>query len=323
MNNRKKAWRGMIGIASLVLCGALLFRCQMVACAYTEEEKEAAKQWLSQNGYSPDMGGANQAYQDYLNGKFDNQMPGNNNNQGDSQNGSQTPNDENGTQTPDTQNGTQNQETPDSEGNSSDSQTPDTQSGDNSGTSTDGTGTSDSTNKGSKDKNSKNDKSKNSEGSNTKKNSNNEKDNTTGSSGNTTSNIDGTGATSTDSGQSQNENGTASTQQDGQTLTSDMPQEQEAAVMSFVLTQLATENKKTVTAEEREQREAELYEQSLVASAAVSENESTDDAKDENKSASANKETEKSSNVFQIWIVISVVAVIALGGICFLVMRKH
>lgn len=41
------------------------------AHAYTEEEKAAAKAWLSANGYAPTMGGAQQAYQDYLNGKFD------------------------------------------------------------------------------------------------------------------------------------------------------------------------------------------------------------------------------------------------------------
>lgn len=42
--------------------------------AYTEEQKQQAKAWLSAHGYSPDMGGANQAYQDYLNGKFDEEL---------------------------------------------------------------------------------------------------------------------------------------------------------------------------------------------------------------------------------------------------------
>ena len=42
--------------------------------AYTEEEKQQAKAWLSAHGYSPDMSGANQAYQDYLNGKFDEEL---------------------------------------------------------------------------------------------------------------------------------------------------------------------------------------------------------------------------------------------------------
>lgn len=62
--------------ALLALCvtlGAALFLTDknvMTAYAYTEEEKEAAKSWLSQNGYPPTMAGAEQAYQDYLNGKF-------------------------------------------------------------------------------------------------------------------------------------------------------------------------------------------------------------------------------------------------------------
>ena len=42
--------------------------------AYTEEEKAAAKAWLSAHGYSPDAGGASQAYQDYLDGKFDEEL---------------------------------------------------------------------------------------------------------------------------------------------------------------------------------------------------------------------------------------------------------
>lgn len=42
--------------------------------AYTDEEKAQAKAWLSAHGYSPDYGGASQAYQDYLNGKFDEEL---------------------------------------------------------------------------------------------------------------------------------------------------------------------------------------------------------------------------------------------------------
>lgn len=38
--------------------------------AYTEEEKQMAKDWLSAHGYSPTRAGAEQAYQDYLDGKF-------------------------------------------------------------------------------------------------------------------------------------------------------------------------------------------------------------------------------------------------------------
>lgn len=43
---------------------------RMTVHAYTEEEKNAAKAWLSANGYPPTMEGAQQAYQDYLDGKF-------------------------------------------------------------------------------------------------------------------------------------------------------------------------------------------------------------------------------------------------------------
>ncbi|MCR4846540.1 MAG: hypothetical protein K5865_07365 [Eubacterium sp.] len=39
---------------------------------YSEEDKAAAKAWLSAHGYAPTMDGAIQAYQDYLNGKWDN-----------------------------------------------------------------------------------------------------------------------------------------------------------------------------------------------------------------------------------------------------------
>lgn len=43
----------------------------LTAYAYTDAEKEAAKAWLSSHGYSPTMSGAQQAYQDYLDGKID------------------------------------------------------------------------------------------------------------------------------------------------------------------------------------------------------------------------------------------------------------
>ena len=39
---------------------------------YTEEEKNAVKAWLSAHGYPPTRAGAEQAYQDFLNGKLDN-----------------------------------------------------------------------------------------------------------------------------------------------------------------------------------------------------------------------------------------------------------
>ena len=39
---------------------------------YSEEDKAAAKAWLSAHGYAPTMAGAMQAYQDYMDGKWDN-----------------------------------------------------------------------------------------------------------------------------------------------------------------------------------------------------------------------------------------------------------
>ena len=39
--------------------------------AYTEEEKQQAKSWLSSHGYPPTRAGAEQAYQDYMDGKLD------------------------------------------------------------------------------------------------------------------------------------------------------------------------------------------------------------------------------------------------------------
>ena len=39
---------------------------------YSEEDIAAAKAWLSAHGYAPTRAGAMQAYQDYLNGKWDN-----------------------------------------------------------------------------------------------------------------------------------------------------------------------------------------------------------------------------------------------------------
>lgn len=45
---------------------------QSGSSGYTEEQKAAAKAWLSAHGYAPTRVGAYQAYADYLNGKFDN-----------------------------------------------------------------------------------------------------------------------------------------------------------------------------------------------------------------------------------------------------------
>lgn len=59
-------------MAGLVLAFVLSF--SITSYAYTEEEIAQAKAWLSAHGYSPDYGGAAQAYQDYLDGKFDEEL---------------------------------------------------------------------------------------------------------------------------------------------------------------------------------------------------------------------------------------------------------
>lgn len=56
----------------LVVTGLFFYGAKVKA--YTEEEKQQAKAWLSAHGYSPDAGGASAAYQDYLNGKFDEEL---------------------------------------------------------------------------------------------------------------------------------------------------------------------------------------------------------------------------------------------------------
>jgi len=65
-----KIKKGLI-ILMMMLCVALVSQQAAVpAYAYTQEEIDAAKAWLSAHGYSPDMGGAQAAYNDYMNGKF-------------------------------------------------------------------------------------------------------------------------------------------------------------------------------------------------------------------------------------------------------------
>lgn len=66
-----KKWR----LAVLIMCGLLMAagtftRVEVPVYAYTQDEIDSAKEWLSANGYSPTRAGAEQAYQDYLNGKF-------------------------------------------------------------------------------------------------------------------------------------------------------------------------------------------------------------------------------------------------------------
>ena len=56
----------------LGLCSICMFVCvQPVKVeAYTYAEKQMAKDWLSAHGYPPTWAGAEAAYQDYLNGKW-------------------------------------------------------------------------------------------------------------------------------------------------------------------------------------------------------------------------------------------------------------
>lgn len=61
-------------IIILVSVVVLSFGSYTTVHAYTQEQIQQAKAWLSAHGYSPDEAGANQAYQDYLNGKFDEEL---------------------------------------------------------------------------------------------------------------------------------------------------------------------------------------------------------------------------------------------------------
>lgn len=312
MKQKRKLLRGSISIVSLLLCMTLLYKCQMVTYAYTDEEKEAAKQWLVQNGYSPDRGGANQAYQDYLNGKFDNEDPNN----GDNQNGSQTPGDQNN------QNGSQ---TPDDENNQNGSQTPDTQGEQQ----VQDEGESGTSQNGHKEGESQSD-SQNTKDSKGKKNQNQDK-NTEKDSGDDTSADNGqNGTASPDAGQENEKNSTNNGQNttadvDSGAFTSDMTTEQEADFMKFVASQLAEDNQQGINQEERDKREAELYEQSLADSQAVSANGKPENATGDSQdvATSSELEEENASGAFGIWMVVSVVAVLALGGVCFLALKKR
>ena len=72
ITQRKRELIELIFIVVVMVVGIVL-PCKQ-ANAYTEEEKAQAKAWLSAHGYSPDAGGASAAYQDYLNGKFDEEL---------------------------------------------------------------------------------------------------------------------------------------------------------------------------------------------------------------------------------------------------------
>lgn len=62
----------IIVLVGILICGIAGMGCK--SYAYTEEQKQQAKAWLSAHGYSPDAGGAAAAYQDYLDGKFDDEL---------------------------------------------------------------------------------------------------------------------------------------------------------------------------------------------------------------------------------------------------------
>ena len=56
----------------MLILGAVTITSRPVATyAYTDEEKQQAKSWLSSHGYPPTRAGAEQAYQDYMDGKID------------------------------------------------------------------------------------------------------------------------------------------------------------------------------------------------------------------------------------------------------------
>ena len=57
-------------ILMLVLSAVTITSRPVTTYAYTEEQKQQAKSWLSAHGYPPTRAGAEQAYQDYMDGKI-------------------------------------------------------------------------------------------------------------------------------------------------------------------------------------------------------------------------------------------------------------
>ena len=72
-----KKWFVMILLAAVLALTAGIETAPVTHAEYTQEEKEQAKAWLSAHGYAPTREGAAQAYQDYLNGKFDEELKDN------------------------------------------------------------------------------------------------------------------------------------------------------------------------------------------------------------------------------------------------------
>ena len=58
-------------IVMLVLGAVTITGRPVQTYAYTEQQKQQAKSWLSSHGYAPTRAGAEQAYQDYMDGKID------------------------------------------------------------------------------------------------------------------------------------------------------------------------------------------------------------------------------------------------------------
>ena len=58
-------------VLMLILGAAMITSRPVATYAYTDEEKQQAKSWLSSHGYPPTRAGAEQAYQDYMDGKID------------------------------------------------------------------------------------------------------------------------------------------------------------------------------------------------------------------------------------------------------------
>lgn len=72
-----KKWFVIILFATVLALTSGIKTAPVTHAEYTQEEKEQAKAWLSAHGYAPTREGAAQAYQDYLNGKFDEELKDN------------------------------------------------------------------------------------------------------------------------------------------------------------------------------------------------------------------------------------------------------
>lgn len=282
---KKKLLKIITGAAGLVLCVSLFCKCQIVSLAYTAEEIEAAKQWLIQHGYSPDEGGANQAYQDYLNGKFDNNT---------SQTGETNGQD---TGAADSEKPNANAEAADSEKPNANAEATDSEKPNGNAEAAD----SEKTNPHMQEADSK-DKPNKTSASDTIQQEKRTEETSGVSEGNQKD-------TSKTEPTSQKEGDSTGTSKSDETV------KQKEALSQFVIQQLAEDNSQNENKENREEREKELYEQSLPASDNVSEN-STTEKKDQESREDISEKKEGRRTAFLLWFVVSVVAVLVLGGIC-------